>query len=188
MLNYLTERYRHILWNLTLRWSFNPATSPPPPSLLKTSMARCCRAGISQLSPSLLTWAAPGPSNPFSQKPHPFPPSASGTPRSPRKLLLPPSPMLLQNRADPQAKLKCLWWKFTLETKEMPEVRIALGGSAGSEQSCCSLGLRWEWGAKHFCRCHRGGRALSCLLKLRGGERPSKCNCGVWWLFYNLGL
>lgn len=27
----------------------------------------------------------------------------------------------------------------------MPEVRIALGGFSGSEQSCFSLGLRWEW-------------------------------------------
>lgn len=176
MLNYLTERYRHILWNLTLRWSFNPATSPPPPSLLKTSMARCCRAGISQLSPSLLTWAAPGPSNPFSQKPHPFPPSASGTPRSPRKLLLPPSPMLLQNRADPKPSWSVcdensLWRPRRCQRSELHWAALlgvskaaVLWGWGGSGGLSISAGATEAGGLFHVSWSYEGGKGPQSVI------------------------
>lgn len=129
----------------------------------------------------LLTWAVPGPSNPFSQKPHPFPPSAAGTPRSPENCCFPPHHCC--SRTEQTTGLA-----EVSETREMPEVRIALGGSPGSERSCCSLWVVWERGLSISAGAtEAGGRALSCLLEL-GGGKPSKCNCGVWWLFYNLGL
>lgn len=191
MLNYLTERYRRILWNLTLRWPFIPATSPPSSSVLMTSRARCIDK-LQSRDFSVISKPAhvgcPRPSNPFSPKPRPFPPSALGTPRFPRNLLLSP----LTNVAPEQSRPTGL--------AEVSAVKIHSGDQTDARGQNCTGQLLWEWakkllsfgggvgvGAQHFCRCHRGGRALLCRLKLRGGK-PSKCNCGVWWLFYNLGL
>lgn len=82
----------------------------------------------------LLTWAVPAPVIPLVRNPTFSPPSAAGTPRSPENCCFPPHHCC--SRTEQTTSLA-----EVSETREMPEVRIALGGSPGSERSCCSLGV-----------------------------------------------